>query len=165
MSNYIIEDLIDSSLEDINEKGAILWVFHADKIPPHIGISFNGEFYSLKAKGKDEAVNVTSIKNIISKKRITTLSFELKDGVVSPDLDTYFKPFQKTIPYKVSCLDPIKAILGYNQAEKLTDMLALMSVNNDILVARGVNIENFKGIIDYEVTDIHLRLEKLNNAK
>ena len=43
-----------SRLESISETNDVLiWIFHADKIPPHIGISSQGFFFSLKSNGKD----------------------------------------------------------------------------------------------------------------
>ncbi|NBR15845.1 MAG: hypothetical protein EBU01_14895, partial [Crocinitomicaceae bacterium] len=41
--------------------GVYLWILHADKIPPHIGISIDGQYFSLKAKGKDENISDKSI--------------------------------------------------------------------------------------------------------
>ena len=48
----------------------ILWVLHADKIPPHIGLSKNDQFYSLKVSGKDEGLPVRNVLQIIEKKNI-----------------------------------------------------------------------------------------------
>ena len=43
-----------SRLASISEENDVLiWIFHIDKIPPHIGISSQGVFFSLKSNGKD----------------------------------------------------------------------------------------------------------------
>ena len=47
--DHIIKDEVDLA----PEQGLFLWVFHADKIPPHIGISLDGCFFSLKSSGVD----------------------------------------------------------------------------------------------------------------
>ncbi|MFN5846790.1 MAG: hypothetical protein ACK46O_13885, partial [Flavobacteriia bacterium] len=63
------------SIEDENElqKGFFLWILHADKVPPHVGCSIDGNYYSLKVSGKDEGVNVAKVQTVIEKKGILTI--------------------------------------------------------------------------------------------
>ena len=41
-------DFIDPNFENVNHQKTLLWIVHANKIPPHIGISVDGYFFSLK---------------------------------------------------------------------------------------------------------------------
>jgi len=165
MSNYTIENLIHSSLDEIDKDEFILWVLHADKIPPHIGISNEGKFYSLKANGKDDGVAIGSIKSIIRRKRITTLCFHLKKSELSGSLSHYFHSFDKTIPHKTTCLDPIKKVFSLDEPRKLTELLGVLSNRNVITSVQGAYTDSFEGIHEYDIEAIHSRLQKLNDAK
>ncbi len=165
ISDYTLENIIHSSLDDINEQGFLLWILHADKIPPHIGISFEGKFYSLKANGKDHGVDVNSIKSIIERKKITTLIVEMRNEAMKSNINSCFCQYEETVPHEITCLDPIKVILGYPQTEKLTELLKVLVANNEIVTVHGINTEKFEGIVDYDVKAIHTRLEKLENGK
>ncbi len=165
MSNYTIENLIHSSLDDIDEDTFILWVLHADKVPPHIGISNKGKFYSLKANGKDDGVEVSSIKSIIHRKRITTLCFFLKKTELSETLSDHFYSFDKTIPHKITCLDPIKNVFSLKEPRKLTELLDVLFLKGIINSIKGVYSNSFEGILEYDVLDIHSRLKKLSDAR
>ncbi len=165
ISNYTFENIIHTNVDEINTQSLILWIIHANKIPPHIGISFKAKFYSLKANGKDNGVSIKSISNIIVQKKITTVLVELNGSVIKENIETCFDRFEKTIPFKITCLQPIKKALGYEKAEKLIDLLILLELNNDIIRVNGINTDEFKGIIDYDVKAIHSRLVNLKNAE
>ena len=78
MSKYKISNIINAEKQKIDEQKCLLWVWHADKIPPHLGLSVEGRYFSLKANGKDFMTEIDAVLQIISKKKIKTLCFELK---------------------------------------------------------------------------------------
>ena len=55
MTSYKIEDYQQIEKNKLL-KGVFIWVIHTNKIPPHIGISLNGKFYSLNVNGKDNGI-------------------------------------------------------------------------------------------------------------
>ncbi len=162
---YHINNIVHSDLYSINDDDLILWVLHADKIPPHIGISDQGRFYSLKSNGKDFGVSVCSIKSIIAKKEITSLCFTLKKSALKKSLEASFQVYENTIPYKITCLKPIKDVLGFNEPEKLIELLEVLHEEMLIDSVKGVYSNSFEGIVDYDLEDIHHRLVKLNHGK
>ncbi|MBL1280394.1 MAG: hypothetical protein COA33_008990 [Fluviicola sp.] len=160
--DYRIENIKNVSKIEVPEGSLLLWVWHADKIPPHIGLSKNGEYYSLKANGKDQKIAIEKIESIILKKNIKTLCFELNSEVNLDEITDIYNKFSQTIPFQVTCLDPIKEILNLPLASKLTDLLSALYATNSIKNVYGFNIDaQFSGIKNYFTSDIHDRLMKL----
>lgn len=162
MPSYSVTD-IEPFNSYVGLNSALLWVLHADKIPPHIGLSYNGLFYSLKANGKDEGVSIESLIEIVNRRRISTLCFELNSSVESDSIIKEFRRFDRTIPNEITCLIPIKNVLNHKSASKLIELLKLLEENDEIERAMGLNIEkDFGGIQDYDVAAIHARLKNLD---
>lgn len=66
-SEFHFGKIIDSASAFLDTDKAQLWVWHADKIPPHIGFSINSHYFSLKANGRDVNVPIDSIIAVIHK--------------------------------------------------------------------------------------------------
>lgn len=142
-----------------------LWVWHADKIPPHIGISSQGNYFSLKTNGKDKNIAIEKVRNVVQQKNIKTLLFELNEKLDLSQMEDCFDLYSKTVSNETTCLHPICALLNYPDAKILKDLLLELKANNRILKTIGFNIDNtFKGIQNYSVEDIHSRLRKLENV-
>jgi len=142
-----------------------LWIWHADKIPPHIGISSNGFYYSLKSNGKDNGVEIEHVIELVERKAIKTLLFELNSETTKTDISEVFNRYDCTVPNQVTCLNPIKKVLGIEEAGILKDLLVELEINNTIQKVIGFNIDgSFEGLKDYDVNAIHDRLRKLKNA-
>lgn len=141
-----------------------VWVIHADKIPPHIGLSQGGEFFSLKSNGVDIAADVDSLEQVLGKREITTLVYELDE--TSTKLSEIFSGYETTIPSEITCLNPIKRILGITKAERIHDLLKVLQEQSRIIRCMGLHIdEKFTGIPEYEISEIHSRLKKLDAKK
>lgn len=152
--------------DNLNLNSLILWVWHADKIPPHIGISFNQLYFSLKASGKDGGVEIEHVVNLLNKKTISTLAFELDELVDIDTISTIYDDYSMTIPNDVTCLTPIKKALCIDSVSKLDELLLELSAKNAIKQCIGFNIaENFKGLKEYNSSDIHARLLKLKDER
>tara|TARA_R110002072_G_scaffold302976_1_gene490555 strand:+ start:3445 stop:3948 length:504 start_codon:yes stop_codon:yes gene_type:complete len=161
-SDYLIENIIDGLKADISTERLLLWVWHADKIPPHIGISFDNEYFSLKANGKDENLPLENILSLISRKNIKTLCFELDSSIKKRTIMDVFSQYKQTIPFQITCLDPIKKVLEIPFARKLTDLLDVLYSNGLVIRVIGFSIdEKFQGIRQYSEGDINTRLLKL----
>lgn len=164
LSDFYIQAIQSSKDTSIEPTSVLLWVLHADKIPPHIGISVKGNYFSLKANGKDDMLPISKIKETIEKKKITTLCFELADSIELENVCTSFGQYSRTIPEKITCLKPINEILKLESCKQLTESLTALYDNNRISRVIGFNINSdFEGIKQYEIDDIHARLQQLKN--
>jgi len=163
-SDYFIDGIQSANDVSVETSGVLLWVWHADKVPPHIGISSNGHYFSLKANGKDEMIPVSKITETITKKKIKTLCFELSDSIDIENIQSAFGLYSNTVPNKITCLKPINEVLELQMSGKLTDLLTVLYAQKRILKVIGFSIDsNFAGIRQYEIEDIHSRLKLLKN--
>ena len=166
-----ISDNIKLEIELYNESNLdienfILWVWHADKVPPHIGISYQSKYMSLKATGKDEQIEVDGVVSLLAKKNISTLGFELSIKSSIEKIEKVYSKYSTTVPNDVTCLHPIKEVLGILEVSKLKELLSVLNDNGSIRKVIGFNIDDsFEGIVDYNIDDIHSRLTMLNFAK
>lgn len=150
--------------KNLNSNNPIIWVWHADKIPPHIGISVHQKYFSLKASGKDYYVDIEHVVSLLKKKSISTLAFELKDVVDLDSITSVFEMYSETIPNKITCLTPIKKMLEIESVTKLSELLLELNRRNGIEKCVGFNINvDFNGLKEYDSADIHARLSKLTH--
>lgn len=162
MLSHVMNNIQSFSLERVSQ-GIVIWVLHADKIPPHIGISVNGLFFSLKANGKDIAAPIDNVIDVINRREIMLLCFSLSDVLSEKVVADSFNLYDKTIPNKITCLNPIKNVLRHDKPTKIVELLSLLEKEGRIFNVFGLNISNdFSGIKDYDVADIHERLTLLD---
>lgn len=149
------------------EKGIFLWISHADKIPPHIGISSNGNYFSLKVKGKDDTSCETILRTIHLKK-VPCLILQLDDTSFDSKRFLTVKNEYTTINQEVkTCLIPILDLFQIKEkAFILYDFLTYLQEKNQIIGYFTLNLPaNFKGIKKYSLEDVTIHLDKLKNAE
>ena len=162
MSKYKISNILNAEKHRINDLKCLLWVWHADKIPPHLGLSIDGKYFSLKANGKDFMAEIDSVKQIILRKKIKTLCFELKSTLNVQDVADSFHKYDTTIPFEITCLQPIQEVLNSYFSKQLVDLLIDLDDKNQIQRVFGYNIPvGFDSISTYTTDDIHARLKQL----
>jgi hypothetical protein len=164
MPSYQFSSISVLSDATILNNGLFLCVLHADKIPPHIGISINGLYYSLKAKGKDVSLPVNEVLKIVERKKIATLFIGLTSEVSKLEIEKVFSGFDKAIAYQSSCLSPLKQIFKMDEGvQKLSGFL--LEIEERQLINKVYELcipSGYTQIPDYDVKEIHDRLEKLN---
>jgi hypothetical protein len=167
MYSFLVKDTIKSGQISDFCKGCKLWVWHADKIPPHIGFSINGAYYSLKVKGKDSGIPVERIVDLIAKKGCSTLVFELKLSLTKNQVDIVFSRYDKAASDTATCLTPIKEIIDENmEVEKLADLLHILSQNHALGKVFSLNLDDdYQGIPAYSKREIENRLNELQNVE
>lgn len=139
-----------------------LYVFHADKIPPHLGIVAHGMFYSVKAKGVDIDLSVGKIHALIKHKKICTLIFEI-DAPLQQEIRDIFLTVGGQISNGETCLNPI-SIAYYPQIihRKIGELLSDLNRDKAIHKVYGAYLpKDFKGILNYSVEDINRRIKSL----
>ncbi len=166
---YLMEQLISpfdwsravsGSADELNTDAPLLWVWHADKVPPHVGISNEGVYFSLKVGGKDEAIAVQSLLELLQRKQIPTLCFELQTELQS--LPEVFSMHDKAVPDEVTCLFPVREALRIPEAPKLSILLDRLFVEDKVKRVFGFHLpEGFNGIPEYDTQTIHQRLNEL----
>ena len=140
-----------------------LWIFHVDKIPPHIGISQDGTFYSLKSNGKDNSSDKIVLQ-IIENKCIKSIVLKLKYKTEQVRIQAVFDQYERAFSSEISCLTPIKEILHLDKnIPKLSSLLNELESQNMISGYTSFNVTKSEcGILKYEVSDIDKRLNLLH---
>ena len=158
--DHIIKDEVDLA----PEQGLFLWVFHADKIPPHIGISLDGCFFSLKSSGVDIDLETSQVLRIIRNNRIPSFLIELSQKVISRHPKEVYETYSKAQAGVDTCLAPIKVILGIKNSTKLSELLIQLKEDGNIKRVFGCNsAQKLRGIKTYSTADITNRLLHLEN--
>lgn len=141
--------------------GTFIWVIHCDKIPPHIGISFKGRYFSLKANGRDINVDTKSVLQIIEARKISTLFYVLDSKIQEGRAE--FERYSSTKPNSITCLTPINQILG-TSFNTIHELLADFTPKGFIKNCYGLNLSrDFEGIPHYTLTEINNRLSSLQD--
>ncbi|XOV68193.1 MAG: hypothetical protein ACFHU9_03265 [Fluviicola sp.] len=143
-----------------------LWVIHADKVPPHLGISDGHQFFSLKANGKDEGIPVFKITPVLRKKEIATVFYDIAPNAVVNAPDSIFSRFERTVPGEITCLEPLKQVFNDSESTWLKELLSRLEARECIRNSYGWQLpEGFSQIPDYNPEDIHNRLRKLQDEQ
>ena len=146
-----------------SESDLLLWMFHVDKIPPHVGISQSDLFFSLKSNGKDE-IPVNNLIHIIENKNIKCIVLNIRYILDSQNIRDVFSRYDRAVSSKISCLSPIKEVLNTpDKVQKLSDLLCYLDDLNLIQEICCYNVTNDElGILKYDVSEIDNRLNLLH---
>jgi hypothetical protein len=153
-----------NSVSDFPKHKGLLYIFHANKVPPHIGWSQSNKFYSLKATGIDLGLNTFKINHMILKKQIPTLIVVLRNFSTQLDqTNKVFSSYGNSLEDGKTCLNPIDEVLFKQvQHEKIGDLLQTLLDYEMNLVFYGVNLsKSFQGIYNYSRSDIEKRITQL----
>ena len=146
-----------------DDSDQLIWVFHVDKIPPHIGISSQGIFFSLKSNGQDE-IPTNKVNQIVENKSIKLIKIKLRYRFSPSALKQVFANYTSANSAVSSCLIPIREDLQITEnVQKLAPLLKYLERHNEIegWYAENVSFDE-AGIRPYEMYDIEKRLSLLN---
>ncbi|MDR0802594.1 hypothetical protein [Fluviicola sp.] len=162
MSEFHFESIREGFPEQLTQKKA-LWIWNADKIPPHIGISLGKEYFSLTYR-KSEYLQVVSMVKRAKRSKIPLVLVEFSAELTSGELTRVFSKYERAID-GITCLHPIREVLRLDaHANQLADLLTLLKSNDRINRVHGLNLpEVYTGIPDYSVKDILNWIYFLNN--
>ena len=166
MYSFQFENIVSLNDKSVLNSGCYLCVWHAHKIPPHIGLIIDSEYFSLKVKGKDSSLPIAEILKLIHRKEICTLLIEIKIPITKAQIIAAFSQFSNAEAYKYSCLTPIADIFDLRQdVSMLADLLNSFKSKDLIGNVFGLNlISDFKGIPMYGKEEIEARLKALSKT-
>ena len=150
-----------ASISEVDD--VLIWIFHVDKIPPHIGISSQGVFFSLKSNGKD-SIGTSYVNQISINKGIKLLKIKLRFNISSTYIERVYEDYTCATSAECSCLSPIKKALNMpEEVLKLSDLLKVLKERGLITGWDSTNVSQQEaGIRAYDLFDINERLNKLH---
>ncbi len=153
--------------ESALQKGVFLWIAHADKIPPHIGISRQGNYFSIQVNGKDD-VEVAPVLRAIRLRKVPVLFVQLQDEVFDANRFLAVKNDYHSVNEQVkTCLIPILDLFGQKSSGwLLPDFLKYLKENQHIVAYFSLNLPpDFGGIKSYSLDDVTRHLNKIRDAQ
>ncbi len=108
--------------ENLLLRGSWIVLVNATRIPPHIGMIFNGKYFSLNINGQELDVNIFALLRRIELQKIKSVFVELKPHPVF-SLDYLQQHFQQSIlkhpkvsGSEATCFTPVKEYFSENYA-------------------------------------------------
>jgi len=167
MSSYSFKEILPLMNSDSLKEGFYLWILHADKIPPHIGCSIDGSYFSLKVNGKDTELNFQKVLSLIETKSISSVLVKINIDIKLEKVLHIFSNYQKAEPEKNTCLSPIAELLDCcDEVQQLSELLKLLETRKELDFIFGLNLaKTYQSLPEYSKIDIENRLHHLRNAK
>lgn len=143
-----------------------LWIWNADKIPPHIGISVGKDYFSLTYK-EVERKQTTSMVAKAKRSQIPLLLVRLTQNLTSEAVQAEFSNYKKAEVGGPTCLFPIRELVGAQESvQQLAQLLDFLSTQQGELEVFGVHLkQDFRGLTPYSVDQIMKRINELHAAK
>jgi len=165
MSNYYFHHIGKAEVTALKH-GVCVWIWNANKIPPHLGISLDGTYYSLKYNGKDEGISVEALFRVVQKEQIPTLFIGIDEQLSAEKLIKIFGKYEVASSAGVTCLKPIAEIFNAMECRTIFDLLSILTEQDKVKSVDGICLpEVFEGIPFYNYESVQSRLIELENVK
>ena len=154
--NFIYKELPDQLLQK-----TVIWIWNADKVPPHIGISTGKEYYSLTYRKSEHLLTASMLKK--AKRSVVPLVLvEIPGELIRDEIVSVFSKYERASG-EITCIYPIREVMQLEGINQLSDLLLYLESKDLIRAVNGLNLpENYKGIPDYSMEDILKRIQILN---
>lgn len=164
MSEYRFPDIVPLK-PDMLRSGVFLWIWHANKIPPHLGLSVDGAYFSLKHNGKDLYLPYSKALRVIDQRGIATIVLKVNFEFSLDRVHSIFERYEVASSNGATCLFPLRDALANEECETLFDLLEFLHRNKLVTQIYGIHIpSDFVGIPFYGIQDIKNRLLTLQHA-
>ncbi len=164
MSEFYFENRKQDSYPNFENK-LILWIWNPEETPPHIGISFGLNYFSLSVKGKEHK-QVDSLVKQINRKKNPLLFIELNFKLELTQIISAFNAFETVGEGNTTCSSPIFKVLSCNEEVKtLHNLLEFIHNGKRVKSTCSVHLPvSFKQIPKYTLAKIHQKIRSLENG-
>lgn len=158
----MLGNLVNYDQHDFVLDASYLWVWNPTGVPPHMGLSTRGSYFSLKASGLDFDSDLQDIIGIIVRKKLAVIAIRLKQDLDIEECKSVFEKYERTIAHEITCLNPIKTVLDYQAPRKLSELLEELDARQLIGEKTVWSIDKSSiELADYSTEDIHKYLLEL----
>lgn len=163
MSEFNFEAIQAGFPEYLTQK-RFLWIWNADKIPPHIGVSVEKDYFSLTYRKSERLLTASMLKKA-KRSVIPLVLVEIPESVIQTDPTAVFSKYERAID-GITCLRPIREVMKLESSvNQLADLLIYLESNDLINQVNGLNLpEGYVGIPDYSMEEILDRIKLLNSG-
>jgi hypothetical protein len=166
MPEFNFSDIMFASPEKIGF-GTWLWVWNADKIPPHIGISRGRNYFSLTYRNCEVQKDVAAMFRKAKRAAIPLVLIDVSNWEFLRDFTTIFEQYERAASGGPTCLTPVKEAFGLTEGVfQLADLLTEIEKQGRLKQVFALNLDRtYRGIPDYSVTEIMSRIELLHETQ
>jgi len=144
--------------EDCLQKGTWLAILHAQRIPPHIGLIFSGNYNSLTIKERELNISSELLLKTVLQKKIKSVFIKIvphpvfSTGHQLEMFQEHLKKFACVKQFEATCLSPVKLFfkefyaIDSPETELFFEFTQQLNNNNFIDTACAVNMELQEGI-------------------
>jgi hypothetical protein len=165
MSGFVFPHIRFEEPEDLLS-GHWLWIWNADKIPPHVGLSHNERYFSLTWKDCELALPVSGRKQQADRAGIPLVLIKLGETINFRDPRKVFSAYTSAVKDKTTCLRPVVEALGLNESiPQLSELLKLLAKQDNLRDVFALHLnKDYTKIAAYSVSDITRRIGQLHEA-
>ena len=165
MSGYRFQQLEFAWPEQLTA-GMWLWVWNADKIPPHLAVSTGDSYFSLTYKDCEIAKSVKAMVRKAKRAKIPLVLIDLSFIEPQHDFTAIFQQYEGAAINRVTCLTPIKQVFGFPETiGQLSELLTELERTGKLSKVFALHLtSDYHGIPAYSVSDIMQRIEQLHDA-
>lgn len=166
MADYLFREILREKPDFSNRDHTFIWVWNADKIPPHLGFSFENNYYSLTFKER-ELKPVSGVLRKATRSKIPLLFVEIPGSWEETEIRNAFQLFERAEAGKSTCLSPIREVLGLNETiQQLAHLLTELDRQGIPFRVFALHLDQSYVLLpDYTVDDIVSRIQGLNHAE
>ncbi|WP_300665839.1 hypothetical protein [Fluviicola sp.] len=163
MSEFNFEAIQAGFPENLIQK-TMIWIWNADKIPPHIGISNGKDYFSLTYRKSERLLTASMLKKA-KRSVIPLVLVEIPGDNIQLDPISIFSKYERAVD-GITCLRPIREVMKLDSnVGQLADLLIYLESNKLIRGVNGLNLpEGYGGIPDYSMEEILDRIKLLNGG-
>lgn len=156
----MLKEAINIEQLDILKKGSYLWVWDGNASPPHIGLSVEGQYYSLRFTKKDHQPIEEALEKV-KRLPISFLWIEVDSSAIVLHPNDAFEPYSSCLDQNVSCLQPILDTFQIpDKSYILKDLLEYLNRNKQILNVFSHRLPaSWRGLSAYTNQDVQANLE------
>jgi hypothetical protein len=160
MSSFDFKSIHRELPEQLLQK-TFIWIWNADKIPPHIGVSVEKDYYSLTYRKSEHLLTASMLKKA-KRSAIPLVLVEIPREVIQNDLALIFSKYNRAVD-GITCLQPIREVMKLNEVSQLANLLSRLELDGQIIRVNGLNLpDTYAGIPDYSMEEILDRIKILN---
>jgi hypothetical protein len=174
ITSYQLKATGNFSADDL-QKGVVLVLLHAKRIPPHVGLIIGKTYQSLTIKGHELNVSLDALLRTIEQKNKEAVFIKLKkhstfsDEYLREHFIAILMQYKKVAEGEATCLHPIRLFfeeiysLDVSNAHYVFDVIEMLKSNNMIEQVMFKNIEsNDIDLPIYNIDDINDGIRKAN---
>ncbi|MDF3026387.1 MAG: hypothetical protein K0S23_694 [Fluviicola sp.] len=161
MSKFDFQSISRELPEQVLQK-TFIWIWNADKIPPHIGISSGKDYYSLTYRKSEHLLSASMLRKA-KRAAIPLVLVEIPQTMICLEPETVFSKYDRANG-ELTCLKPISEVMQLaGWINQLADLLIYLESEGLMLSVSGLNLpEGYRGIAAYSMEDILGRIRSLN---